>query len=81
MKFNELLKKVATERGLSQAEIARRSGLSTSLIARYWTGENLPSVEKLGKLAHAMQCDPGELVPMPEDEEAEQEPEKARCSA
>lgn len=79
MKFNELLQRAAESRGLTQAEIARRSGLSTGLIARYWKGDHVPSVDRLGRLAAAIGCDPGELVPMPDDDEDQAEP--VACSA
>ncbi len=50
-------------KGWSQAELARRSGVSQSTISRLEAGTT-PSIDlnNLEKLASALRCDPGYLI-------------------
>ncbi len=50
-------------KGWSQAELARRSGVSQSTISRLEAGTT-PSIDlnNLEKLAQALRCDPGYLI-------------------
>jgi len=50
-------------RGWSQSELARRSGVSQSVISRLESGViEAVSFENLERLAEALECDPGYLV-------------------
>lgn len=50
-------------RGWSQSELARRSGVSQSVISRLENGViEAVSFENLERLATALECDPGYLV-------------------
>ena len=48
----EILKKLRTERGLSQVELAEKTGVSKSVISRIETGERTGTVEALIALAN-----------------------------
>jgi uncharacterized protein len=49
----ELLARVRREAGLTQAELARRSGTSQAMVARYETGVASPTVRTLARLLRA----------------------------
>lgn len=48
------LRRLRAERGFSQAEISRRSGLSTSRMSRYESGETEPSLSSLKRILDAL---------------------------
>jgi transcriptional regulator with XRE-family HTH domain len=48
-------------RGLTQQELARRTGFTQPRISDYMTGKKAPSDTSLMKLAEAMDMDPAEL--------------------
>jgi transcriptional regulator with XRE-family HTH domain len=48
------LRRLRAERGFSQAEISRRSGLSTSRMSRYEAGETEPSLTSLKRILDAL---------------------------
>jgi transcriptional regulator with XRE-family HTH domain len=48
--------------GLSQEAVARRAGLNRSYLAQLETGRRNPSLRNLILLAHALECDVGDLV-------------------
>jgi transcriptional regulator with XRE-family HTH domain len=49
----ELIGRIRRESGLSQAEIARRSGIQSSVLSAYEHGRRQPSVAALARIAHA----------------------------
>lgn len=49
--FGDNIRKLRSERQLSQAQLAKRLGVSDSIIALYETGERLPSLSSLIELA------------------------------
>jgi|GEM_PF-345678 len=51
MKYGEILKKLRTERGLSQKELTDRLTINRSTYARYETSSTQPDFETLSKLA------------------------------
>src|SRR5262245_14779890 len=53
MVSGDLLVEARRRAGISQAELARRSGIAPSLIGRYERYEVLPSFERLRELLHA----------------------------
>jgi transcriptional regulator with XRE-family HTH domain len=50
------------EAGLSQAKLAKATGLSHGIIAFYETGDRQPSADALQRLAAALGCDIVELL-------------------
>ena len=52
--FSKNLKEVLTTLGMTQAEFARRSGLSETLISNYMSGRRQPAVENLCKILSAL---------------------------
>lgn len=52
--FSLLLIKTRKEKGLTQTELARLLDIPQSTIARYETGENLPTARSRFKIARAM---------------------------
>lgn len=51
MKYGEILKKLRTEKGLSQKELTDRLTINRSTYARYETSSTQPDFETLSKLA------------------------------
>lgn len=62
MEFKNRLNKAITYSGLTAAELARKSGLSPSEIARYRKGEYEPKLQKLYALAVALNVSPSWLM-------------------
>ncbi len=56
------LRQVRTEKGLTQAELSKRSGVSRSKISQYESGQMFPQVPTLLKLANALDCTMNDLV-------------------
>ena len=57
-----LLPKQRTRRALTQAELAKRAGVTTATVARIERDEIEPRMTTLRKLAEALGVDPAELV-------------------
>lgn len=55
--FRELIYRLRTEAGLTQAELAARTGTTQSAIARMEGGGVKPRLETLEKIAHAVGAD------------------------
>ena len=65
--FGETLKRLREERGLSQEKLANHSRLGSSAMTTNYVsdlerGLKVPSLTTILKLAHAMECAPGELL-------------------
>jgi transcriptional regulator with XRE-family HTH domain len=71
MAFSETLRRVRLERFLSQAELARRSGLHALTITRLESGRTAPSTRTVRALADALGMPPGELASPQEVAEAD----------
>jgi len=56
------LKQLRSERGITQAVLARRAGVTLSYIGRLETGRHDPQLSTLTKLAKALKVRLGELV-------------------
>lgn len=54
MEFAELLKAVREEKGLSQTELAAKTGLQPSAISHFESGRRSPSFDNLRRLADAL---------------------------
>ena len=55
--FKERLKQMMDERGMRQADLAIKSGVSASLISSYLSGRYEPKDERLQAIAKALNCD------------------------
>lgn len=75
MHIGERIKRLRTNRGLTQTALAERSGVPQSLISRLEgkTRDN-PSADVLRRLAKALGCTTDYLVGMYEEEDTELEP-------
>ena len=56
VKFSNRLTALRAERGLDQAGLAERAGVSRDSIARYETGDTVPNLESACRLAEALDC-------------------------
>ena len=52
--FGDILKKLRAEKDWSQAQLAKRLGLSPSMIAHYELGSRFPSLETLADISRVM---------------------------
>jgi transcriptional regulator with XRE-family HTH domain len=52
--FTDRLREVRERRGLSQTDLAKRTGLQPSAISHFETGKRAPSFDNLRKLADAL---------------------------
>lgn len=52
--FGDILRKLRAEKGWSQAQLAKRMGLSASIIAHYELGDRYPSLEALAELSRVL---------------------------
>ncbi len=54
--FSRTMKVKRAERGWSQQDLAKASGISIGMIARYESETNAPSFENVCKIAEAFRC-------------------------
>lgn len=52
--LGEILKELRIEKGWSQAQLAKRLGLSASIITHYELGDRYPSLESLVEISRVM---------------------------
>jgi transcriptional regulator with XRE-family HTH domain len=57
------IKKMRTQKGISQVELSLRSNLSQSFLANLEKGKKIPSVLTLIKIADALEVNPKEFFP------------------
>ena len=62
MKFNERLKKMREEKGLTQVQLANLSGISCRMIQKYECGVSRPRYDAAEKLANALNVSVSELL-------------------
>lgn len=62
MKFNERLKKMREEKGLTQVQLADLSGISSRMIQKYECGVSRPRYDAAEKLANALNASVSELL-------------------
>ena len=60
--FAETLKKLRTEKGLSQRDLAERMYVTRSTIARWENGSRLPDAAMLSRLSGCLDVDAGTLL-------------------
>jgi transcriptional regulator with XRE-family HTH domain len=59
--LGEALLRLRKTRGLSQADLAEKAGMSKSMIAGYEAGRQQPSLQSLALLMRTLGCDLDEL--------------------
>ncbi|MCL2223087.1 MAG: helix-turn-helix transcriptional regulator [Oscillospiraceae bacterium] len=52
--FDKRLTKAMEERGISQADLCRLTGLASSMVSHYCTGQRMPSIAAALKIAKAL---------------------------
>ena len=57
----ENLKALRKAKGLSQEELAARSGVSAASLIKYESGEMTPGIDKVISMAEALGCTPNDL--------------------
>ena len=60
--FGARLRELRTAAGLTQRELAKRSGTSSAAISNFEAGNNAPTLGTLVRLADALACNLSELV-------------------
>lgn len=68
MQFNEKLKRLRKERGMTQAELAEKVIISRSAVAKWENGLGLPNEQSLKLLADCFGVEPSELLSDPATE-------------
>jgi transcriptional regulator with XRE-family HTH domain len=66
MSFSKNLQRLRQAAGLSQSELARKSGIAVKTIQNWEIGRNLPRTDALVKLAQALQTTVDGLLARPE---------------
>lgn len=61
-KLGNNLKKIRLEKGMSQGDICRASGMDRGYISRVESGQKNPTISNLEKIAKALKISPGELL-------------------
>jgi len=61
-KFGQKIKKIRTEKGLSQEQLASICCLHRTYISDIERGRRNVSIENVGKIAHALKINPSELL-------------------
>jgi len=55
-RFGDFLRMMREMRGLTQSELGARAGLGAASISHFETGQRLPSLDSLVKIADALEC-------------------------
>jgi len=63
MTFAELLANARRARGITQRQLAARVGITEATICLYERGNRLPKIDRLLRLAGALNVDAAELLP------------------
>ena len=59
--LGEALLRLRKTRGLSQSDLADKTGLTKSMVSGYEAGKQMPSLDSLSKLMRTLGCDLDEL--------------------
>ena len=62
--FSEILKKLRSEKGLSQRELAERLFVTRSTVARWENGSRLPDASMISRLSRCLNADFSTLLSM-----------------
>lgn len=58
----KMLKILIAKRQLTNIELAKKAGLTVSLISNVLAGKRKPHLSTIGKIAAALECDPADLI-------------------
>jgi transcriptional regulator with XRE-family HTH domain len=61
-KLGNNLKKIRLEKGMSQGDICRATGMDRGYISRVESGQKNPTISNLEKIAKALKISPDELL-------------------
>ena len=75
--IGEVIKTYRAQRGLSQGDIERRTGLLRCYLSRVENGHTVPSLETLAKIAEAMDISLADFFPGTETPRDKRDPEDA----
>lgn len=62
MKFNERLRAIRKEKGLTQAELADKAGIAVNSVRLYEAGARLPKLDTIARMAVAMGLTANDLM-------------------
>lgn len=62
MELSERIKMFMKEKGLSQKELAKLSGITEASMSKYLSGERTPRIDVIVNLANALQITTDELI-------------------
>lgn len=62
MKFNERLRAIRKEKGLTQAELAEKAGIAVNSVRLYEAGARLPKLDTIARMAVAMSLTANDLM-------------------
>ena len=60
--FGEYLKRLLEEKGMTQAELARRTGLTEASVSRYINGSRIPRISQAYEIAQVIGIDMNTLI-------------------
>lgn len=60
--FGEVLKDICVEKGYTQAELAKRAGITESAVCHYIKGDRVPHLEQFYKLCNALELDTNDVL-------------------
>lgn len=73
MSFSDNLKKILLLKGISQSELARRTGINKAIISEYVSGKYEPKQQNTFKIATALEVKPSDLMGIYIDDGVEKE--------
>ena len=56
MSMYDIYEKVRNERGMTNADVSRLTGISAATLSQWKSGQYIPKAEKLVKIANALNC-------------------------
>ncbi len=65
------IKLARTKRSISQAEVANKIGIEASYLSRIERGTVPVSCERIYEIIHILQCDIGDIFPVPSEVETQ----------
>lgn len=62
MEFGRRLKREMFLKGMTQLDLAEKTGINKDIISGYANGRNLPSVQRIAVIARALDCSTSDLI-------------------